>query len=68
MTLSRCFKVRNFILAAALISGLCLVTRATAQELQERLFLIDLNTRSVMPRVLPAVIGFTHRESTIWGR
>jgi hypothetical protein len=44
MLLGHCFKVRSFILAAALISAASLVTHATAQE---RSYLVDLNSRTV---------------------
>jgi probable HAF family extracellular repeat protein len=44
--LNHCFNVRSFIVTAALICGLGLVTHATAQE--HRSFLIDLNSKTVI--------------------
>ena len=44
MIFNQCFKIRNFILAAAVIAGLSLGAHATAQE---RPFLVDLNSRTV---------------------
>ena len=44
MILNHYVKVRRLLLAAALITGLGLVTHATAQE---RSFLVDLNTRTI---------------------
>ncbi|WP_156304369.1 hypothetical protein [Nitrosospira briensis] len=44
MTLNHCFKAKTLILAAALFSGLGLVTHATAQE---RSLLVDLNSETV---------------------
>jgi probable HAF family extracellular repeat protein len=46
MIINDCFNVRSLILAAALISGLGLVTHATAQEAP---YLVDLNTRTTTP-------------------
>lgn len=45
MTLRHCFKICSLIRAAALITGLSLVTHVSAQE--RRSFLIDLNTGAV---------------------
>src|SRR5687768_12755643 len=47
MMLNHCFKVRSFILTAALITGLCLVNHASAQELEDRSYLINLNSKAV---------------------
>jgi hypothetical protein len=44
--LNLCFKARNLILTAALITGLGLVTQAAARE---RPLLVDLNTGTVTP-------------------
>ncbi|SEO58814.1 HAF repeat-containing PEP-CTERM protein [Nitrosovibrio sp. Nv6] len=46
MTLSHCFNIRSFILAAALISDLGLVNHANAQR---HSYLVDLNTKAVTP-------------------
>ncbi|SFU39050.1 hypothetical protein [Nitrosospira multiformis] len=44
MIINNCFNFRSFTLAAVLITGLGLVTHATAQD---RSFLVDLNSRTV---------------------
>jgi probable HAF family extracellular repeat protein len=45
MTFNHCFRFRSLILAASLITGLSLVTHATAQE--QRSFLVNLNSKAV---------------------
>jgi hypothetical protein len=44
MILNKCFKARGLVLTAALVSGLSLVTHASAQE---RAFLVDLSSRTI---------------------
>lgn len=47
MTINNCFKLPNLILTAFLVTGLCLANHASAQE--TRSFLVDLNTRTLIP-------------------